>query len=81
MRVLREDSACRVGQGGCFPMHTDSDEGVDARRITAIFYLNPHWQDDHGGQLRLYPFPANPMDIAPREGTLVLFPSCRMLHR
>ncbi|KAK9851674.1 hypothetical protein WJX84_007705 [Apatococcus fuscideae] len=70
-----------VGQGGCFPIHTDSDEAVDARRVTAIFYLNPDWELRHGGQLRLYPFPDQPVDIAPREGTLVLFPACSMLHR
>ncbi|GIL47056.1 hypothetical protein Vafri_3886 [Volvox africanus] len=30
-----------AGSGGCFPMHYDSDEQLDGRRVTAIFYLNP----------------------------------------
>ena len=30
-----------AGGGGCFPMHCDSDELLDGRRITSIFYLNP----------------------------------------
>ena len=37
-------------------MHFDSDEAVDGRRLSAIFYLNPGWKPEHGGQLRLLPF-------------------------
>ncbi|KAK9789406.1 hypothetical protein WJX73_007149 [Symbiochloris irregularis] len=71
-----------AGGGGCFPIHHDSDESVDARRLTAILYLNRAWQPEHGGQLRLYPALAGQaVDIPPRAGTLVLFPACRMLHR
>ena len=70
-----------AGHGGCFPIHHDSDEAVDARRLTAILYLSEGWQPHHGGQLRLYPLSSPSVDIAPRAGTLVLFPSCRMLHR
>jgi Rps23 Pro-64 3,4-dihydroxylase Tpa1-like proline 4-hydroxylase len=63
-------------------MHFDSDEELDGRRITAIFYLNPGWQQGQGGELRLYPFPdAGPVDIAPVADRLVLFSSTRMLHR
>ncbi|GFH20674.1 prolyl 4-hydroxylase, partial [Haematococcus lacustris] len=29
------------GQGGCFPMHLDTDAMLDGRKVTAIFYLNP----------------------------------------
>ncbi len=32
-----------TGGGGCFPLHLDSDERLDGRRVTAIFYLNPGW--------------------------------------
>jgi Rps23 Pro-64 3,4-dihydroxylase Tpa1-like proline 4-hydroxylase len=46
-----------AGQGGCFPMHFDSDMSVDTRRVTAIWYLNPDWKPEDGGQLRVYPFP------------------------
>ena len=31
----------QVNHGGCFPCHFDSDETLDTRKITAIFYLNP----------------------------------------
>ncbi len=70
-----------VGNGGCFPLHYDSDEQVDGRRVTAIFYLNTDWQPSHGGQLQLFPFPDSPVEIAPIADRLVLFSSCRMLHR
>ncbi|KAK9826372.1 hypothetical protein WJX81_004197 [Elliptochloris bilobata] len=69
------------GGGGCFPMHCDSDEEVDGRRVSAIFYLNPHWRPGDGGELRLYPFPREPVDIAPACDRIVLFPSTTMLHR
>lgn len=74
-------SICWVGNGGCFPLHYDSDEQVDGRRVTAIFYLNTEWQPSHGGQLQLFPFPDSPVEIAPIADRLVLFSSCRMLHR
>lgn len=62
-------------------MHFDSDEAVDGRRLSAIFYLNPDWQPGDGGALRLFPFGAPPVDIAPTHDRLVLFASTRMLHR
>lgn len=41
----------------------------------------PGWAPAHGGALRLFPFGAAPVDIAPRHDRLVLFASTRMLHR
>lgn len=29
------------GSSGCFPMHFDTDESLDGRKVTCIFYLNP----------------------------------------
>lgn len=62
-------------------MHFDSEETVDGRVLTAILYLNEEWTQSYGGQLRLYPFPEEPLDIEPTAGTLVLFSSRNMLHR
>ena len=70
-----------AGQGGCFPIHLDSDETVDSRRVTAIVYLNRDWQKKRGGQLRLYPSWSQYVDIEPINDRLVLFSSCRMPHR
>jgi hypothetical protein len=72
----------QVNTGGSFPLHLDSDEAHDMRRITAIFYLNPPSPSAQGGQLRLYPWPSSaPIDIDPINNRLVLFSSTRMLHR
>jgi Rps23 Pro-64 3,4-dihydroxylase Tpa1-like proline 4-hydroxylase len=64
-------------------MHFDSDALLDGRRVTAIIYLNDGWQPGgaYGGQLRLYPFPAPPIDFAPLADRMVLFASTSMLHR
>lgn len=70
-----------AGNGGCFPIHLDSDETVDSRRVTAIVYLNRDWEGQSGGQLRLYPSWSNSVDIEPINDRMVLFSSCRMPHR
>ncbi|CAE6923639.1 egl-9 [Symbiodinium sp. CCMP2592] len=73
------------GNGGCYTMHTDSgvsepaDGAVQVLRATALFYLNEGWQEEHGGELRLYPYPLPPVRIAPLSGRLVLFEP-RMVH-
>lgn len=75
-------AASRVaGHGGCFPMHFDTDAALDTRRVTTIWYLNPSWAPGDGGELRLYPFPGQPLDIEPLNDRLVLFSSQEMLHR
>ena len=70
-----------AGDGSCFPLHYDSDETVDNRRITAILYLNPGWQQGDGGELKLYPWPHAPDTVEPLNNRLLLFSTCRMLHR
>jgi 2OG-Fe(II) oxygenase superfamily len=71
-----------AGSGGCFPIHVDSDPSVDKRVVTAILYLNENWRKEHGGELRLYPFPLkSPVDIDPVDGRLVLLSSTEMYHR
>lgn len=70
-----------AGGGGCFPIHFDSDERVDARWVTCILYLNRNWSKGDGGELRLYNFAERPVDIEPIDGRMLLFSSCRMLHR
>ena len=44
----------------CFPLHFDSDESVDGRRVTAIFYLSEKKKEnpgskEEGGELLLWP--------------------------
>ncbi|GAM19574.1 hypothetical protein SAMD00019534_027490 [Acytostelium subglobosum LB1] len=40
--------------GGRYIKHTDSFVGGNSRRITCIYYLNPGWKPQDGGELRLY---------------------------
>ncbi|RMZ56223.1 hypothetical protein APUTEX25_002413, partial [Auxenochlorella protothecoides] len=81
LRLESQAIKAQHNTGGCFPIHTDSDFGVDGRCITAIAYLNPGWQPWQGGELRLYPWPSEAVDIAPLNDRLVLFSSKTMLHR
>jgi hypothetical protein len=73
----------QLNEGGaaCFPLHHDTDATLDTRRLTALFYLNPDWRAEHGGQLVLYPFPGKHVVIEPRNDRLVLFSAPDMLHR
>lgn len=70
-----------TGDGGCFPMHTDSARGIDQRQVSAIVYLNQAWEPSHGGQLQLFPFPWEPLLIEPLMDRLVLMSSPHMVHR
>jgi len=64
------------------PITQSQTQHAKPNQITAIYYLNEHWQPDHGGELRLYPFPAAaPVNIAPLAGRLVLMSSTQMHHR
>ena len=58
--------------------HRDAFPGGDNRRVTAILYLNPDWQPEHGGQLRLHLDP--PRDVEPFSERLVVFLSDRVEH-
>ena len=70
-----------AGRGGCFPLHFDSDAGLDARVVTALTYLNPTWKPGDGGELALFPFPDDPIMVEPIAGRVVLFSSANTLHR
>lgn len=62
----------------CYPVgtfygrHRDRFRDSDARVLTVVTYLNPHWQPEHGGALRLY-LPEGPVDILPEDGVTVCF--------
>uniref|UniRef100_A0A7S0WU31 Prolyl 4-hydroxylase alpha subunit domain-containing protein n=1 Tax=Pyramimonas obovata TaxID=1411642 RepID=A0A7S0WU31_9CHLO len=69
------------GDGGCFPLHFDSDRDLDRRQVTAVVYLNEGWEPEDGGQIVMYPFPSAPVAIEPVMDRMVLFSSPNMLHR
>ena len=43
--------------------------------------LSEGWLPEHGGKLRLYPFPLAEAEVAPEAGRLALFSSTTILHR
>jgi Rps23 Pro-64 3,4-dihydroxylase Tpa1-like proline 4-hydroxylase len=69
------------GDGGCFPFHYDNPGPPSTRKLTCIIYLNPDWQSEDGGELVLLPFLSQPITIAPKMNTAVLFRSDLLLHR
>jgi len=70
-----------AGNGGCFPIHFDSDASLDSRRLTVLSYLNENWAPGDGGELVLYPFPREKVTVEPKFGRVVLFSSQFGLHR
>ncbi len=65
--------------GGHYHPHRDALQGDDARRITAILYLNAHWRPRDGGCLRIHP-DSGTKDVERRGGRLVIFRAGRLLH-
>ena len=66
----------RYVPGGFYRVHSDTAPGWDddfPRRISIVVFLTTAGADCEGGSLRLYG--ANALDIAPRAGMLVAFPS------
>lgn len=70
------------GHGACFPIHLDTDEAVDARSVTAIFYADAEERPRGDGALRLWSRLAGPpLDVRPAPGRAVLFSAARVPHR
>ncbi|CAM9459011.1 unnamed protein product, partial [Chrysoparadoxa australica] len=69
------------GEGGCFPYHYDNPGPPNRRRLTCLLYLNPDWEEGHGGEMILHPFLQSPVTVAPLMNRLVVFASDRILHR
>ena len=65
------------------PDHNEGEPGLRAcdRSVTAILYLNPDWEEAHGGCLRIeLEDGRGELDVAPAAGRLVLFDCRRMAH-
>jgi len=65
--------------GAFYKRHLDAFQHRNARKITLICYLNEGWQDDDGGQLRMY-LPEQTLDVSPIGGRLVCFRSELIEH-
>lgn len=70
---------CNTG-GGCFPLHYDNPGVPNMRKLTALVYLNPDWQEGDGGELILQPFLGQRVRIPPLMDRMVVFLSDSILH-
>jgi SM-20-related protein len=50
------------------------------RQLSAVLYLNPHWQAHQGGALRLQLDDDDYLDVLPQAGRIVLFLSAKFWH-
>jgi SM-20-related protein len=67
------------GGGARYVRHRDAFPGQPNRRVTAIYYANPDWRPEHGGQLRLF-LEEGTQEVEPTLDTLVVFLSERLEH-
>ncbi len=67
-------------RGAGYARHFDRLVGGDVRAISAALYLNDGWEEDDGGQLRLYVGGGATVDVLPQGGRLVAFLSDRFEH-
>lgn len=69
--------------GAYYRKHLDQFQQESQRTLTCVLYLNEHWEDTDGGQLRMYlegECEDVYQDIQPIGGTLVAFISSRFWH-
>ncbi|MFT6978353.1 MAG: SM-20-related protein [Shewanella psychromarinicola] len=67
--------------GAFYKKHLDSLHGSQNRILSTVFFLNPDWQENDGGELILYDESDLPLEVVnPNIGTLVLFLSERFPH-
>lgn len=70
--------------GSFYKRHLDQFKSVQRRQISCILYLNPSWDEDAGGQLRIYEPDEEGgerhIDMLPEPGRFVLFRSDSIPH-
>ncbi|MEO5365291.1 MAG: 2OG-Fe(II) oxygenase [Magnetococcus sp. WYHC-3] len=67
--------------GDFYRTHRDNFQDGQSRVVTAVLYLNPHWQPHLGGELRLMDDQgAEVARILPQDGTLACFLSRHHPH-
>lgn len=63
-----------------YTRHLDQHKNQDTRVVTIIVYLNENWNEDDGGELKLYLKNGNEITVQPKAGTLVCFMSAEFEH-
>ena len=66
-------------EGSFYKRHLDQFKQDSHRKISVICYLNHHWTDMDGGQLRMY-LSEDTIDFAPVSGRLICFRSELIEH-
>lgn len=66
--------------GAFYQTHLDRFRDDDSRCITAVLYLNPDWQPNNGGELRMHLPDGKTLDIPPLDGHLLMFLSGEFPH-
>ena len=71
--------------GGRYQKHLDqfshgASDNIQHRQLSAVLYLNQHWQTHHGGALRLHLNDHETLDVLPQAGRIVLFLSAKFWH-
>lgn len=61
--------------GAFYKRHADRFKLSPHRHISFVFYLNPNWEQGHGGELKLFLENGEEVIIAPMGGTLIIFRS------
>lgn len=60
-------------EGSFYKRHTDRHRSGSSRRVSFLLYLNDHWKEGDGGELRIYRTDESYFDIAPVNGRFALF--------
>jgi SM-20-related protein len=68
--------------GSFYQRHVDAFKGQGNRRLTTILYLNKDWQNEDGGQLKMYHDDENVAfaEVKPEYGRMVIFLSEQFPH-
>ncbi|MDN7125580.1 2OG-Fe(II) oxygenase [Pseudidiomarina terrestris] len=67
--------------GAFYRKHLDAFKGRSNRILTTVFYLNPDWQEQDGGQLVIYGERGEVLEtVLPEAGKLVVFLSDVFVH-
>ena len=62
----------RYPPGAAYARHVDQPHGSALRQVSFVLYLNPDWQPNDGGALRIYADDDH-VDVEPLGGRLVCF--------
>jgi len=68
--------------GSYYQRHIDAFHGRSNRVVTTVFYLNPQWSKQDGGELVIYSPDSDDVlhRVSPKLGTMVIFLSERFPH-